>query len=80
MVHMWVESALSCHQVLVHLPPPPSYPDHAPQEQFPGEQQRSPVHQRAIFFAVGLGTAIPTTSSSGSLRMTTAAGGHLAIF
>ena len=79
MGHMWVVSASSCPQVLVHLLPLPSYPGHAPQELFPGVFKDLGFIPN-VLFAAGLGTATPTTSSSGSLRTTTAAGGDLAIF
>lgn len=80
MGHMWVGLASSCPQVLVHQLPPPSYPGHAPQEQFRGVYNNDLQLIINLLFAAGLGTATPTTSSLGSLRTTTAAGGDLAIF
>ena len=78
---MWVELALSFPQVLVRQLPPPSYPGLAPQEQFPGMRSKdSNFIIYDVLSAAGLGTATPTTSSSGSLLTTTAAGGDLAIF
>lgn len=59
MGHMWVGLASTCPQAhQATQPPPPSYPGHAPREQFPA----------------GLGTATHTTSSSGNPRTTTAGG------
>ena len=78
---MWVELASSFPQVLVRQLPPPSYPGLAPQEQFPGLISKdSNFIIYDVLCAAGLGTATPTTSSSGNLLTTTAAGGDLAIF
>ena len=78
---MWVELVSSFPQVLVCQLPPPSYPGLAPQEQFPGMIYKDPnLISYICAFPVGLGTATPTTSSSGNLLTTTAAGGDPAIF
>ena len=80
MGHMWVGLASTCPQAhQATQPPPPSYPGHAPREQFPGIPKKCGIVHSYLLVSAGLGTATHTTSSSGNPRTTTA-GGDLAIF
>ena len=63
---MWVESASSCPQVLVHLLPLPSSPGRAPQEQFPGVTQRSRVHRQFSLLQPVLGQPHPLPAVQGA--------------